>query len=108
MNYERALRLWGQQKLVDRAVVRRGQQPPDIVAKTVVVRFEFNPGNACCGGSDPNCYCSLAESPSAKIIIEGWTSDGAGCSTYIDAEDFDFVKVLGEIVEAGGRLTVGG
>jgi uncharacterized protein (DUF779 family) len=61
--------------------------------------MEFNKGFACCGGSDPNCYCSLAESPSAEVRIHG-IRGGYPVTASISADDFDFAKVLGEIIDA--------
>lgn len=91
MSYEDALQKWGGDKL-------REWNPEFKADNTVMVVFNFNDGFACCGGRDPDCYCSYAESPSAEVVIEG-----RGSTTYrIDIEDFDFATILKEIVAAGG------
>lgn len=94
MQYEMALKVWGAQRL---SSIYKGNVNPD----TVSVGMEFNEGYACCGGSDPNCYCSYATSPSAYVVI----SSGK-LKVEIDAEDFDFAEILGEIVKAAdGNVT---
>lgn len=90
MKYEDALQEWGAKKIQEKYC--------DIASRPIVVKMNFNEGYACCGGTDPDCYCSFAESPSAEVNIV----DRDGRSVRIDAEDFDFAKVLGEIIEAGG------
>lgn len=92
MRYEDALNKWGASKL-----------GTDAKPEAVIVQFEFSEGYACCGGTDPSCYCSFYESPSAGVRI---TDASTGRWTSIDASDFDFVTVLAEIVAAGdGTLT---
>jgi len=88
MNYESALKLWGKIKLESYGY-------KNIDANGVNVRMDFNEGYACCGGSDPNCYCSFAESPSAYVVIDSWSG-----SMNIDYDEFDFATVLKEIIEA--------
>lgn len=89
MKYEKALKVWGANRL---STPHRVIDPID-----VTVSMEFNEGYACCGGTDPNCYCSYAESPSANVVI------AAGkVRETIDVEDFNFAEVLGEIVKAAG------
>ncbi|QQV92518.1 hypothetical protein SEA_MEGANTHEEKILLA_174 [Streptomyces phage MeganTheeKilla] len=93
MQFEKALKVWGAQRLSN----SHRTVNPDIVK----VEMEFNEGYACCGGTDPDCYCSYAESPSAKVVI----SAGKVRDT-IDVEDFDFAEILGEIVKAAnGTIT---
>lgn len=89
MNYEDALQKWGGDKL-------REWYSDFKADNTVTVNFEFSEGNNCCGGTDPDCYCSLAESPSAEVFIVG-----RAFSRRINMQDFDFLTVLREIVEAG-------
>lgn len=93
MQFEKALKVWGAERLS----TKRHTVNPD----TVKVEMEFNEGYACCGGTDPDCYCSYAESPSAHVTItSGKLKD------RINVEDFDFAEILGEIVKAGnGTLT---
>lgn len=96
MPVEMALQLWGQKKLAE--------HHPEAAAfplEGVTVRFDFDEGFACCGGTDPDCYCSFAESPRADVVIE------SGFYIYrIPAEDFDFVAVLTEIVETAVQATI--
>ena len=68
------------------------------VVGPITVRMNFDEGYACCGGTNDGCYCSFAESPSADVRI----SDVNGLYVTIDHDDFDFAKILGEIIEAGG------
>lgn len=103
MKYEDALREWGARKIEayngNRVKIDRA---------TVVVDMDFDEGYACCGGTDPNCYCSFAESPSAKVEITGRSTAQSrkNYSASIDSCSFDFATILGEIVEAsGGAVT---
>lgn len=97
MQYEDAVKVWGATKL--HACRFEGAAPNPA---TVTVRFDFSEGYACCGGSDPNCYCSFAESPKAEIVIEAQCSSGKhGMYATIGANDFDLGRVVRELVEAG-------
>lgn len=104
MKYEDALKIWGA-KLVAR------QNMHDILFEkidldTVQVELDLEEGYACCGGSDPSCYCSFAESPSAHVLV---SCKGVGIgkrrtSTYqavMDSDRFDFATVLKELCEIG-------
>lgn len=95
INAERALQLWGAKKLLD----SYGMQNKIISPASVKVEMEFNEGYACCGGSNPDCYCSYAESPSANVTISGLTTLGMQVRYTISAESFDFVTVLNEMIE---------
>lgn len=103
MQYEEALREWGA-----RRIEAHFRDKPVIDRDTVKVDMEFDEGDVCCGGTDPDCYCSLATSPSAKVVISasglrGWAS-GKQYQTYrvsIDHSEFDFCTILAEIVESG-------
>jgi len=101
MKYEEALQLWGAKKLSE--VYPRLA----IDSATVHVGMQFDKGYVCCGGRDPDCYCSRAESPSASVRITAWTRDmSRQASVDIDAEDFDFATVLSEIIAVSdGALT---
>lgn len=102
MKYEDALREWGARKIEERHY--RSKHP--VNRDTVKVEMEFNEGYACCGGTDPDCYCSLAESPTANVKIVGVDTQGRRMYTEIDQWSFDFATVLKEIVEAGGGTVV--
>lgn len=105
MQYEEALKVWGAQKLISPWAPLRQYETVDV--STVEVKFTFYEGYACCGGTDPHCYCSLAESPRAEVEITGETDLGRSLSYTICAEDFDFTEVLGEILCAGdGTLSL--
>ena len=104
MKYEDALQEWGARKIetANWALTEK------IDRSTVKVEMEFDEGYACCGGRDPDCYCSFAESPSANVSITGRTSASSRkvYSAEIDHYSFDFATVLREIVEAsGGAVT---
>ena len=112
MQYEDALKLWGLKRLADKFATWNPEAVID--PESVKVSMYFNEGYPCCGGRDPNCYCSMAESPKAEVHITGWEAgkprrgrDAGLCYTVrIDYDDFDFVKVLGEILEvADGEVT---
>jgi hypothetical protein len=58
MKYEEALKKWGAEK----AKIEDWE--------SVSVDFDWNEGYACCGGSDPDCYCSFAESASFNVVVK--------------------------------------
>ncbi|MFE6967166.1 hypothetical protein ACFVAJ_18780 [Agromyces sp. NPDC057679] len=96
--YEDALRAWGAKRI--QKYWARDDFDESIVTvdvSTVTVEFEYDEGYACCGGRDPECYCSQAVPPTARVYIGSSTR-----SISIAAEDFDFTEVLREIIEAGG------
>lgn len=96
MKYEDALKVWGASKLRESY-----RSVSDLRVEDVTVEMDFNQGYACCGGSDPDCYCSFAESPSANVAIRS-----GKYVTTISADEFDFASILGEIVAAGdGMIT---
>lgn len=107
MKYEDALKVWGAKKLVEQ---NRGVKVEKIDVESVKVEFEFDEGYACCGGSDPNCYCSFAEPPTANVKIIGRKADvkrGGYLSAEIGIHEFDFATVLREICEAGeGNVSI--
>lgn len=106
--YERALGLWGAARLnahFDR-LLRSGYPlavPERVGPEDVRVEFHFEEGYSCCGGRDPSCYCSYAQSPVAEVRITD-TRPAEGSVVTIDAADFDFTTVLGEIIAAAGGL----
>lgn len=97
MHYEEALKLWGARRLTKATGYT-------VEPHTVHVRMVFTEGFPCCGGSNPDCYCSFATSPSANVAISGTDTKGRPQCTTIDADSFDFAEVLGEIVEAAGTI----
>lgn len=101
MKYDDALRAWGKIKLdVAHEGNWRGTKM-SAIPESVKVEFEFDEGNPCCGGSDPECYCSLAESPSANVRVSGIDeASGMVMYTSISHWDFDFARILEEIVNA--------
>lgn len=97
MKYEEALREWGARR------IEQNYNKIVIDRSTVVVEMEFEPGYSCCGGRDPDCYCSFAESPSADVVVVG--RQESSNKTYrisIGQYEFDFAAILREIVDAGG------
>jgi len=106
MNYQRALAAWGAARL-------RGACGGVVDVESVNVEMIFEQGFACCGGKDPDCYCSYAESPRAEVLITGeqmFPLSGRPAhgrvSVSIGLDEFDFATVLGEIVAAAdGAVT---
>lgn len=105
MKYEDALKVWGANKVVERNNIHLN----DIDVNSVSVSFYFNEGYNCCGGSDPLCYCSFAESPSASVRVEaknvGSSQDSRIFSWTQDVEDFSFTEVLRELCEIDGSIS---
>ena len=105
--YNEALQLWGLARL------KKRYPNAKFVESTVTVEMNFNEGYACCGGSDPDCYCSYAESPSSDVTVSaqlaadfsrGKTWLGtlqAGCVVQDtqSAEDFDFAEMVKELFD---------
>lgn len=95
MKYEDALRKWGALKLE--------QYGSKVDPQTVTVVTNFSEGYPCCGGNNPGCYCSLATSPTATVMVSSY---GFPYTYTIDLDEFDFVTFLGEIVDAAdGTMT---
>jgi len=95
MKYEDALKVWGYKKIKSQLA------PPEaVLMEDIDVRMVFVKGYACCGGADPSCYCSLAESPRADVEIYAKTTTGRYIHHNIDLGDFDFIGTLEEILEA--------
>lgn len=106
-SYERALKLWGVLKLNERYPFKTYGY--EYVADSVKVEIDFDEGYSCCNGTDPDCYCSLAESPSANVKISAnLAGEKAGrfASMTIPSYAFDFVTMLKELVDAAdGEVT---
>lgn len=109
MKYDEALKVWGLLKLKESYWNREGS---DWVEDSVTVSLNFNEGYACCNGYNEDCYCSMAESPSASVAVRGYylagkTQQKTLAYVEISSYDFDFATVLKEICEAAdGSVTV--
>jgi len=97
MQYEDALKAWGLTRLK-----QAGYKSID--PKTVIVSMDFSEGYACCGGTDPDCYCSFAESPRAEVLITADQTEYYTAQTSIPLDQFDFTQILGEIVNAADGM----
>lgn len=84
MKYEEAVKLWAAKRLPD-------MKPDDIAS----VEFEYDEGYACCGGSDPLCYCSYAESPSFNAVA--YLKSGGRQKIYVDSSPWDLDVILREL-----------
>jgi len=102
MNSDEALQEWGRRKLL---VVYPGTEYSE-----VEVDVDIDPGYNCCGGSDPDCYCSYAESPSMQIEIVGFygpeTVRHRMQSHRIETGEYnyDFHRLIREIVAVGEEM----
>lgn len=115
MSYEAALQEWGARQIeAERQrenkclASYRGARPYDetpVRRETVSVVFDFTEGYDCCGGSDPDCYCSYAESPRAEVSISARDTAGQYRARSIPLADFDFVTVLRELDAIGEELS---
>ena len=102
MEYREALNRWGANKIATSYRIKT----EEIALDSVAVEFMFEAGYACCGGADPNCYCSFAESPSADVVVTANDKNGRYYRWTMDVESFDFAHVLGELCQAAdGTIT---
>lgn len=101
MQYEDALKAWGLIRLTDAGY-------KNVDPKTVNVSMDFSEGYACCGGTDPNCYCSFAESPRADVLITADRGEYYVARVTIRLDEFDFARILGEIVDAADGVVTNG
>lgn len=105
MQYEEALQRWGAARIERDWSL--GQKKDSIDPATVTVTMDFNPGLVCCAGKDPDCYCSLAEEPSASVTITGQANrSGRTITTKIEPALFNFSQVLAEIIAAGDGVLI--
>lgn len=98
MEYTEALALWGEMKL--RELGYTGDR-----FEGIKVDIEVNPGYNCCGGTDPECYCSLVESARAYVEITAKVVNGSSVDTIrceADPYGSDFSTILREICAVGG------
>ncbi len=91
LTYEDAVRKWGATKLDGYSNIRGKYDEA-----SVSVDFELDSGYACCGGSDPNCYCSFAESPSMKAYVSYKSLKGR--TEKIVISYIDFAETLREVL----------
>lgn len=103
MHYEEALKAWATQRML--------ACRPDLAGKidlsTITADVEIEPGYNCCGGSDPNCYCSFATSPSLEVTVGARRLTGRGYEAVVIGSDFDFTSFLREVLEVGeGKLSL--
>lgn len=68
--------------------------------ESVSIDTRFNEGYACCGGADPNCYCSFAESASMYLTITVAFITGGTTNFEIDMIYGDMGKLIQEIIES--------
>ena len=99
ISYEEASRRWGIEKLNTYPALLK-----KVDKDSVTVDFEMDPGYNCCGGSDPDCYCSFAESPqmTAKISYRG-LGKTRGPKPSITITYIDFAETLREMFELGSE-----
>ncbi len=95
LTYEEAVDRWGRKQLKHYS----GVQKEIAVEKLITVDFILDEGYSCCGGSDPNCYCSFAESPSCKAKIKYPTVKGG--VKEITISWLDFAETLRDIYACG-------
>lgn len=69
LTYDEAITEWGYRRLRQR--YPKGQFERDSIA----VSYEWDEGYQCCGGNDPYCCCSLAESPYNYVCVTAKRTD---------------------------------
>ena len=96
MDYDLALKLWGRYRLN-----QAGYTNFDLDSVTVDMYAED--GWNCCGGSNPDCYCSMVESASAGVEISAKMGK-IRRSLRIESYEFNFSEILQEILEVSEGL----
>jgi hypothetical protein len=97
ISYEEAARRWGIEKLNAYPAVRK-----NLDEDSVSVDFVMDEGYACCGGSDPDCYCSFAESPKLTAVVSYRVlGKSRGPKPSITLTYIDFAETLKEMFEVG-------
>jgi hypothetical protein len=91
--YDEAVRKWGVTRLSGYRNIKG-----KFDETSVTVDFELDSGFNCCGGSDPDCYCSMAESPSMKAYIS-YKGIGKFKPGKIEISYIDFAETLREMLE---------
>lgn len=81
MGYEDALKRWGKRRLDE-------YNKTNVDVEDVVVTFDYDEGYACCGGRDPECYCSFAESPSFNVNVRGGGGHAYGDDLRYSMDEF--------------------
>ena len=64
------------------------------------IYLETNQGFSCCGGRDPECYCSLAEGASSYLQLTAYDSNKKHHTMQIHES---FATILEEIIKIGNR-----
>lgn len=87
-----------EEQLIKWATERFERLPGDI--QRVTLENQYYEGYDCCGGSDPNCYCSFAESATLNLVVTAYGKRNKLHEEYIDMMYGDMGKLLKEIIEA--------
>lgn len=98
--YDDAVSKWGITILQAYPNIRK-----DLDESSVTVEFILNEGFSCCGGSNPECYCSYAETPSLKAVISYTLlkSSRSDRKLSIEYSHLDFSDTLRELFEVGAK-----
>lgn len=88
--YDEQIKVWAAEKY---------NIPLDEITSVSMVS-EFNEGYDCCGGRDPDCYCSLAESASMYLRVMVNRINNPAKVDLIDMRFGDINKMIQEIFEA--------
>lgn len=89
MKYEDAVKKWGEKQLGYAHVE---------YDEVLDVSFDMDPGYQCCGGRDPDCYCSFAESASLQADIR-FRRKGEVVSRTYTVRHIDMGETIKEVVE---------
>lgn len=65
------------------------------------VDIENHKGYKCCGGTDPQCYCSFAEGDWQTYHLIGYKLDGSVIHKQIGDRYTSFNEILGQILVIG-------
>jgi hypothetical protein len=67
------------------------------------IDIENHEGYKCCGGTDPNCHCSFAESDWQTFDLVGFRANGTYVTKQIGDKYTSFNEVLGNILAVGNE-----